>query len=688
WEARTLNQLDISRDDPEIIQQTGIIGNQGDGDGTYGLEHDGENMWYCNGGRIWYVIDDGLGENSWLSSEPDEGEIEAGGDLDIIVTIDATGLIEGLYEAEIHILSNDPENNDVAINVRMDVTGVPIIEAVWEEEVGYPDVINWNEAYLDLFTGGAFEIAVTIANIGTAQLIVEDIYSESEVFTADQTNFDLNPGEEIALSFILETENEGVFESEMVVVWNSPDGEDYSIPVIARTFMPPVIEADQQAIETQLEVGDSEEHVLNLSNTGNSNLRFMIESEIISEPGMDFNERSFIRPVNNQSGPRRDDLGEIVGQHNVGEWGWTGLAYDGELMWGISPEAGMMAFDPMTSEIVENIELEREYYGMAFDGESFWVGSEGGDDNWMARLLRLDRNGQIEQTIVVQGWMATGVTFDGENLWYYSIGEEDGDRNIVIRQITVEGELIREINCNNIFEGNPLSLAYVSEHEDGNLWVIDWETRVLYQFDVSVDDPQILQQTQINGANIFGLEHDGENMWYCTINDIWYVIEDGISEKQWLTFNPEDGEIEPDFDLDIFVTVDATEFIEGAYEADLHFLSNDPNTPDLTVSVLMEIGQSSAPGETSVPISYNLSAAYPNPFNSSTRFDFDIPKSGFVSISIFDVSGRLIALIRDDQFEAGHHQIIWNADGFANGVYVVQLHVNDFHANTKVVLVK
>ena len=689
WENSAIYQLDISGDAPEIVQQTQIVGNQGNQDQTYGLEHDGENMWYCNGSEIWYVIDDGVRENRWLTYEPDAGALEAGGDLDVAVTLDAAGLIEGVYEADIHIISNDPDNNDVVINVIMDITGVPFIEVIWDEEVGFPDVINWNEGYLDLFPEVAYPIEVTIENLGTAVLEVAGISCEAGVFRAEPDNFNLDPGEEIVVTFILEADNEGVYESEMVIDWNSTDGEDYLVHLLGRTSLPPQIEADLVAIETNLVVGAVEEHIVNISNIGNSTLRFTIEREIISEPELDNNLRSFGRRVNDQSGPRRDDLGDIIAEHRVGNWVWSGIAWDGELMWGISPDTrDMIAFDPETEEVVENFGFDPESYGMAYDGESFWVGSMGGDNDWMARLIRIDRNGDVGQIINTQGWMITGVTFDGENLWYYSMGDAEPGNGAAIRQITLEGEQIREVNCRDLLNGGNLSIAYVPEHEGGNLWVLDWESRELYQLDISGEEAEVMQQTRINGANVFGLEHDGENLWYCTINDIWYVLDDGIRESLWLTSDPEEGQLEPAADTDIFVTLDATELIEGIYEADMHILSNDPNTPDLIVSVLMNVGPTSVPGKAIITADYHLSAAFPNPFNSTTKIEFGLPEDGLVKVSIYDGTGRLVSVECNEQLRAGIHAINWQAGNNPAGIYLIEMSINDFRAVEKVILMK
>lgn len=680
WEMATIYQLDISEDEPEIVQEAQINRSE-----QYGLEHDGENMWYSTD-NTWHVIDDGVAELSWLSCEPEAGELDPDAEMDVTVIIDAAGLLDGDYEADIHFLSNDPENPDATVRLNMHITGAPVIEVTWDEEAGYPDLIDWNRAYLDLFTGEAYPVPVTIKNIGTADLEVDDILCDEEVFNSEFNEFILGPDEEIVVNFILETAENGVYESEMVIVWNSPAEDDYIVPLAAQTTGPPVIIVDPGEIESNLRAGDTENHAINISNRGEAVLRFTVDCEIIHEPERDENVR-LARQLGRDEpvGPRRDDLGDVIDEFNVLRVAWSGLAWDGELMWGITTEAQMAAFDPETEQMVETVNLNGFYYGMAYDGEAFWAGTEG-DDERNAMIQRFDRNGDVDRTINVQGFLTLGVAYDGENLWYFSLDFERED--IIIRQITVEGQQLREVNCSRIFDRRNITIAWVPEHSDGNLWAIVWEERRLYQLDVSGDNPEIVQEAQINGSDLYGLEHDSENMWYSTVNGVWYVIDDGIAEVRWLSVDPDEGELDVNYDMDVDVTLNAAELVEGDYEADLHFLSNDPDNRDIIVNVQMHVEPSSVEEETVIPIEFGLSAACPNPFNAVTRIGYAVPELSKVSLKVYDIHGRLLTTLHEGQQTAGEHMTVWDGKNIANGVYFIRMEATGFNAVTKVTLLK
>ena len=90
-----------------------------------------------------------------------------------------------------------------------------------------------------------------------------------------------------------------------------------------------------------------------------------------------------------------------------------------------------------------------------------------------------------------------------------------------------------------------------------------------------------------------------------------------------------------------------------------------------------------------IPETFSLNNPYPNPFNPIVNIDFDVPNSDLVSIKIYDVKGRLIEeLINDQLFEPGHHSIIWNARNNASGIYFVKFMGGQTKVIKKITLLK
>jgi len=87
------------------------------------------------------------------------------------------------------------------------------------------------------------------------------------------------------------------------------------------------------------------------------------------------------------------------------------------------------------------------------------------------------------------------------------------------------------------------------------------------------------------------------------------------------------------------------------------------------------------------PKRFELLAAYPNPFNSSTRFTFSLPEAGLVRLGIYDVSGREVQSgIR--HFAAGTHTVGWKAEGLPAGVYFLKAEAANTVHTQKLLLVK
>lgn len=93
------------------------------------------------------------------------------------------------------------------------------------------------------------------------------------------------------------------------------------------------------------------------------------------------------------------------------------------------------------------------------------------------------------------------------------------------------------------------------------------------------------------------------------------------------------------------------------------------------------------------PKKYSLEQNYPNPFNPGTTINYSIPEEGFVTIKIFDILGREIQTLVNDNIFAGSHLISWNgkdSNGYdaASGVYLYSIRFNNIVLNKKMLLIR
>lgn len=89
-----------------------------------------------------------------------------------------------------------------------------------------------------------------------------------------------------------------------------------------------------------------------------------------------------------------------------------------------------------------------------------------------------------------------------------------------------------------------------------------------------------------------------------------------------------------------------------------------------------------------VPETFVLFNNYPNPFNPKTNITFDIPKSQFVKMRVYDMQGREVALLVSQNLTAGRYSVDFDGANLASGVYFYSLETQDYYKVNKMVLVK
>ncbi len=92
--------------------------------------------------------------------------------------------------------------------------------------------------------------------------------------------------------------------------------------------------------------------------------------------------------------------------------------------------------------------------------------------------------------------------------------------------------------------------------------------------------------------------------------------------------------------------------------------------------------------ESGLPTGYKLYQNFPNPFNPSTTFRFEVPKISNVKISLFDGLGKEIRLITNRVYSAGTHVITINLENLASGVYYYKMESENFRDVKKLILLK
>jgi hypothetical protein len=97
--------------------------------------------------------------------------------------------------------------------------------------------------------------------------------------------------------------------------------------------------------------------------------------------------------------------------------------------------------------------------------------------------------------------------------------------------------------------------------------------------------------------------------------------------------------------------------------------------------------------DTKIATEYQLYQNYPNPFNPSTVIEYSIPSNverltSEVNLIIYDVLGREMVVLVNEEQPAGRYKVTFDADGLPSGIYFYQLRAGSFIESKKMILLK
>ncbi|MFC2149967.1 T9SS type A sorting domain-containing protein [Calditrichota bacterium] len=607
----TMYQIKIDEDEWEAVDMEEDLGSF-QVQSTYyyeGAAHDGYDLWVTGYGYSQAkAYDDGISEAYWFNYDLKDGEIEVGGDPIVMnILLDAAGLHEGTYEAELYFISNDPASPTYTVPITLETIGSPQLDAEWSRGYGYEGeydeqggeangVVDFNAAWdPNLFTGAEYNVTVTFLNEGSRYADVAFVGGgESGYFSCDPAEFTVYAENEfdVNILFNADFDDPGDFVETLIFEWDGED--DFEVNVTASATMPPVMRVEPDAIEAyDLVTGEVRTEEIGVYNDGSSDLYFAAEIFI---------------PEEEEGGmARRDDRGDEIEDKVVdladGVNSYKGLSwdYDNDYLFSSSYTSNTARiYDPEANEELSNLAgvnscmdnayLEGIYYAQQYA-------------NATCNMLVLNEDGELERlgTFAWNGSMY-GIAADRENDWLLV---ENSNQNYRIEVWTLNGdrepdEMLGAIDGNSWRAYTNGSTAYnlewVPGHRDiGALW-IHYQTNC-YQIAVDEDEWECVDiedgygSFQVQSTYYYeGMAHDGQDLWvtgYGYATAIAY--DDGIAEVYWISISPEEGIVEPDDMGTIDVILDARG-ISGDFYGEVWITSNDrAETGSATVPVSISI---------------------------------------------------------------------------------------------------
>mgnify|MGYP002640704289 CR=1 FL=1 len=152
------------------------------------------------------------------------------------------------------------------------------------------------------------------------------------------------------------------------------------------------------------------------------------------------------------------------------------------------------------------------------------------------------------------------------------------------------------------------------------------------------------------------------------------------------------GTIEPGCQEVVSIDISPQPEDSSSYEGKLAIVSNDPEHPEISVSIFLDIVVS-AEDEIEIPMTYQLHQNYPNPFNPSTTIQYGLPEISDVSIAIYDIRGREVRSWQIKGQAAGWYDLKWSGtsrsgEQVSAGMYLARLQADGYSSTIKMISLK
>lgn len=554
---------------------------------TDGAMHSNPNLypWGRTGEAMLRNMDFLYNLNQWIGWSPQKTIVESEQDTTITITLEARNYISGDYSAEIHIVSNADNEPDIAINVDLHIIGVPDIEAIWSDELGYPDSVNWNSAYPDLINSENYELILILMNRGSAALQVDGISINDDVFSVDEGGFSLPPNQEreIPVSFL--SDEPGEYTAIMTIESDDPDESEYEIRLYASSSPPPYFEANMESIEEELYAGGLKSSDLIINNSGGGQLRFRIDYNILQEPNIENYRRRYAVFQDREA------------------WGWlrnymlnpiNGLDYDSYTR---SADIGHVDLSQYRSIIVAGNQQSNAFYVACRNNQA-----------WFEEYIS---NGG---TMYIESGGAENFSFAAPGGVSWTYGRESYGRVVLNQEDNYLIELLGW-EVDHRLSGLSFLYSYYPEAQFQELENSEWYDVIVEGYNTG--NPGIVAYNYGRGAVMvagcpIGYQwhwNDYEGEWGSTQDEILEYLS-SLSNPSWMEFQPRTGIASSDEDFDVTVTLDSRNQRVGDYEAELIFSTNDPENPEVIIPVSMSII-----GAPNVLVTWPLEAGYPHDFN-------------------------------------------------------------------------
>lgn len=624
---------------------------------------------------------------TWATVSKGEGTLRRNESVDVTVRLRAAIGFEDLpHAASLRVTTSDPANPEVVVPIQFNVTGAP--------DIGFAKLrVDPGTCFI----GASVRDTLVVSNSGTGILHITGITSNRPEFTVSPSSFTLVPNQniEVVVNFVPVTALP--LDGALTITSDDPDEPSLLIELGGQGAEPPVMSVSPPSISAMLAPGTTTSQTLSITNSGESTLFFVIDTETVGATAPGGKPGPTRKPSLSQArgstpagGPHSADarsygagrtgmMQRTISASNAGGAG----SFEVLIVAGadVSEIQGLLLeFPDMALVDVFDVRLAIPELAVlaAYDAVVLINNSPFDDSDALGDVLAdyVDQGGGVVVTLAsfIGGFEIGGRFLSGEYL-PFSLGT--GPNGVA--------ELGAYKTAHPIMAGVTSAsgdLLGASILEPGARWVANWNNGLPFV---------ATRGERVAALNVFVA--DG-GFWS---GDVPRAVRNAlvwVASPHWLQTGAAEGVVPPNSSAPIALTFDAHELAEGNYTATLRVSSDDPHTPEATIPISLVVDSTTtAVAPAGIPARFALLSNRPNPFNPTTVIGYELARVAKVRLVVYDVAGKQVRELVDATRPAGVHQAEWDGRDDANrtvasGVYFYRMTADDFTDTKKMVLIK
>ncbi len=581
----------------------------------------------------------------WLRPATRELTLGAHTAVSVDATFDAQQMKGGRYEGRLLYKSNDPEHPLEMTNVALNVTNAPglAVDApsidFGDRFLGYPDTVRYR-----------------VRNLGSQDLLITSVTIQPQAYRVRPAFAGIDPGDEEIFTVVFLPDSVRTYDGSLALASNDPSSPATMIALSGRGIKPPIIAISPDPLLVYVRPGSTAAGVFSITNLGESPLRYWLTP---TRAGTDISYQ-----------------------------------FDGLSSYIECPDAPSL--NPQRSFTVE-----AWIYAFDWNGNRRILQKHRED----AQYRFLSEDGQLVFHVsgLSNGYLTAPLPTTGT--WHHCAGVYDDSAKSI--RIYVDGALIAEntglsghvpTSTAPLYIGTKYPGAWEGDYFHGRidevrLWGTARSARQIQDFryrSLSGSESELLAYWPFDSS-------DGSTVRDATSNHVHGRSSPSVQASSntapvaphWFSTNIDSGQCNPQLSYDVLCRFDATSVDSGDYTTTVVISSNDPVRAHVHLTVHMIVTNSTGVDENlSVPTVTSLQQNYPNPFNPETKIEYRTKEKGWVELAVYDLLGRNVALLVDEERPAGLHTVSWDAGRLPSGVYFYTLRAGSFTQTRKMILMK